>query len=430
MNIEMLSTAFSNIDLIYIGMLFLGVMAGIVIGALPGFTATMGVALFVPFTYGMETVYAFGFLISLYCSAVYAGSIPAILIKTPGTPAAIATINDGYPMAKSGKAGKALGIALYASVFGGIFSALILSFSAQLVATAALTFGPQEYFAIALLGLSMVIGMSQGNMLKGLISMSLGLLFVTIGQDVQMGFPRFTYGNINLYSGLQILPVMIGVFAISEVFISISDKSKKVTVKQDISGFAKSYKYLFKNMFLAIKCSALGTFLGALPGVGAVTASFLGYNEAKRTSKNNDKMGTGVPEGILAPEAANNAVTGGALIPLLSLGIPGDAVTAILLGALMVKGLRPGPELFNSHMDVVYGLFISMILANIVILIVSLIGTKYVAKVLEVPKYILNPLVLIFCICCYSIRCDWLFPKEIQVSSWTANFSFDTWVYD
>lgn len=405
MNIEVLLQVLGDIDAIYIGILFLGVISGIVIGALPGFTATMGVALFVPFTYSMGTNYAFAFLISLYCSAVYAGSIPAILIRTPGTPAAIATINDGYPMAQKGKAGKALGIAMYASVFGGIFSAIILTLTSKYVADAALKFGPQEYFAIAVLGLSMVIGMAEKSMIKGLISMALGLLLTVIGQDVQTGFPRFTYGNFNLFSGLQILPVMIGIFAISEVLASITKSSKPVCVKQDISGIFSSYKYIVKNFFLVIKCSAIGTFMGSLPGVGAVTASFLGYNEATRCSKNPKEMGTGRPEGIMAPEAANNAVTGGALIPLLSLGIPGDPVTAILLGALMIKGLRPGPELFQTDIDVVYGLFITMILANIVILLVSLIGIRFIARVLEVPNYILNPLVLMFCVVgSYALR--------------------------
>lgn len=395
---SIVTTILSNFDLFYFAMLFAGVAGGMVVGALPGFTATMGVAIFVPFTYKMPTNAAMAFLVGLYCSAVYSGSIPAILIRTPGTPAAIATIKDGYPMARKGAAGKALGIASYSSVIGGIISVILLALISGFLAKVSLKFGPQEYFALTLLGLSMVVGMSEGNMVKGCISMFLGLMITLPGLTVNTGFPRFVFGNMNLLSGFELLPIMIGVFALSEVLYGIREKEEKHPVKQNIEGIVGSVKYLKNHMFLILKTSVLGTFLGGLPGVGAVTAAFMGYNEAQRTSKHPELLGTGVEEGIIGPEAANNGVTGGAMIPLLSLGIPGDAVTAILLGALMVQGVRPGPDLFSKHIDVVYGIYSGMFLAYIAILVLSMVFIRLLVKVLEIPGKLLYPFIIIFCL--------------------------------
>lgn len=402
---EAFLTALGNINLTYILVLILGTIAGYVIGALPGFSATMGVALFVPFCYSMDTAPAFAFLIALYCSAVFAGSIPAILIRTPGTPAAICTIYDGYPMAKRGEAGKALGLACWASIIGGILSALILMVAAKFVADFAISFGHYEYFMLGVLGLSMVIGMSSDNLLKGLISMAIGLAVPLVGMDSMNGVARFTFNNVQLLSGFQQIPVLIGLFAISEIFIGFSADDRDQVSKQKITGLFSGFKDIAKNKLLLLKCSLIGTGLGALPGVGATTAAIMGYDQAKKGSKHPEEMGTGRPEGIIGPECANNAVTGGALIPLLALGIPGDPVTAILLGALMIKGLQPGPLLFQQAPDVVQGIYISVILSYIVIFLFSIVSIKVIARLLNVKTSILSAFVLVFCVIgCYATR--------------------------
>lgn len=390
--------ALTDINVAYVLALVLGAIAGYVVGALPGFSATMGVAIFVPFSYNMSANVAFAFLIALYCSAVFAGSIPAVLIRTPGTPAALCTIYDGYPMAKKGEAGKALGLSCLASVIGGIFSAIILIFSAELIAKFAISFGHYEYFMLGILGLTMVVGMSGDDMVKGLISMVIGLAVPLVGMDSMNGLARFTFGNVNLLSGLQIMPVMIGMFAISEVFISFSRDERDVIPQQKISKLFSGMKDILRNKLLLLKSSIAGTFLGALPGVGATTAAIIGYDMAKNGSSNPELMGTGQPEGVIGPECANNAVTGGALIPLLALGIPGDPVTAILLGALMVHGLQPGPLLFQNSPVIVKGIYISVILSYFVILLFSIVSIKLISKLLNFKSEILSAFVLIFCI--------------------------------
>lgn len=391
-------TALGSIDLAYILAVFAGTVAGYVIGALPGFSATMGVAIFVPFSYNMDANTAFAFLIALYCSAVFAGSIPAILIRTPGTPAAICTIHDGYPMAQKGQAGRALGLACWSSVFGGVFSAILLMFLANLIADFAISFGHYEYFMLGVLGLSMVIGMSSDNMMKGLISMAVGLVIPLVGMDSMNGMARFTFGRVELLSGLQQLPVMIGLFALSEVFIGFSAEERQAAKQQKIDGLFSGIPDMIRHKWLLVKTAVIGTFLGALPGVGATTAAIIGYDQAKKSTKEPEKMGTGQPEGIIGPECANNAVTGGALIPLLALGIPGDSVTAILLGALMIQGLQPGPILFQENPVVVQGIYISVFVSYIAIFIFSIFSIKPIARLLNIKSSILSAFVLVFCV--------------------------------
>lgn len=390
--------ALGQIDLAYILAIIAGTVAGYVIGALPGFSATMGVAIFVPFTYSMNSSTALAFLIALYCSAVFAGSIPAILIRTPGTPAAVCTIYDGYPMAKKGEAGRALGLACWASIFGGIFSAILLMLLAGFIAKFAISFGHYEYFMLGILGLSMVVGMSADNPVKGLISGAVGLLVPLVGLDPMSGTARFTFGSVSLLSGLQELPVMIGLFALSEVFMGFFADERDTMPQQKITGLFSGLKDMLKNKWLLVKSAIAGTFLGALPGVGSTTAAIVGYDFAKKGSKEPEKMGTGQPEGIIGPECANNAVTGGALIPLLALGIPGDPVTAILLGALMIQGLQPGPLLFQQDLVVVRGIYISVILSYIAIFIFSIFSIKLIARLLNIKTSILSAFVLVFCV--------------------------------
>lgn len=397
--------ALGSIDGMYLVALVVGTIAGYVIGALPGFSATMGVALFVPFSYSMQTADAFAFLIALYCSAVFAGSIPAILIRTPGTPAAICTIYDGYPMAKRGEAGRALGLACWASIVGGIISAIILICAAGFIADFAISFGHFEYFMLGILGLSMVIGMSSDDMVKGLISTVIGLAIPLVGMDSMNGMARFTFGNVQLLSGFQQIPVLIGLFAISEIFIGFSSNDRDAVPSQKISNLFSGLKDMARNKWLLFKSAIIGTCLGALPGVGATTAAIIGYDQAKNSSKHPELMGTGQPEGIIGPECANNAVTGGALIPLLALGIPGDPVTAILLGALMIHGLQPGPLLFAQNPVVVKGIYISVILSYVVIFLFSLFSIKLIARLLNVKTSILSAFVLVFCVVgCYATR--------------------------
>ena len=375
---------------------------GIVFGAIPGMTATMGVAIFLPFTFSMDPVTSFALLLGIYCGGTYGGSITAILIKTPGSPASAATVLDGYPLAQQGKALEALSAATIVSAIGGLFSCAILILVAPQLANVALKFGPPEYFAVGLFGISVVTTLSSDNLIKGLISACIGLGIATIGMDPIAGTTRFTFGNMNLMGGIYFVAALIGLFAVSEALSKLEtsrdDIAKfKASEKNDLHGHFVKFTVLRKNIFNLIRSSVIGTFIGIIPGTGSGVASWLSYNEAKRVSKNKDKFGNGAIEGVIASEAANNGVTGGTLVPLLCLGIPGDVVTAVLLGALMIQGLSPGPSLFTDRPDVINGIYVMLIIANIFMLILGLVGVKWFVKVLNVPSNILMPLVLVMC---------------------------------
>ena len=378
--------------------LVIGVLLGIAIGSLPGLTSTMGVALLLPLTFGMDAVTGLLLLIGVYFGSVYGGSITAILINTPGTPASAATVIDGYPLAQRGMAQKALTVAILSCTIGGIISILVLIFVAPHVAEFALRFSAPESFALALFGLSIVSSISGSTLTKGLMAGTLGLLIATIGMDPIGGFPRFTFGSTDLTTGINFIPVMIGLFAASEAFKSMEDifsiDAIKVTVNK-----AKLKWIEFKGVIgTLLRSSGIGTFLGMIPGAGADIAAFVAYNEAKRFAKDKTEFGKGDLRGVAAPEAAGNSVTGGAMIPLLTLGIPGDAVTAVLLGALMVQGLQPGPMLFETNGPMVYTLFIGMLLANIIMLIFGLAAIRLFIKVLYIPKAVLTPIIIVLCI--------------------------------
>lgn len=372
-----------------------GIIGGITIGALPGLTATMGVALVLPVTFGMDPVPGILLLLGVYFGSVYGGSITAILINTPGTPASAATAIDGYAMSKKGEAHKALTVATLSSSIGGIVSVIVLILIAPQLATFALRFGAPETFALAVFGISIISSIGGKSQIKGLISGLLGLLIATIGLDPIAGFPRFTFNNMNLVNGINLIPVMIGLFAASEAFRSMEDIFSKQNLDIKVERIKLSW-IEFKSIIITILRSAgIGTFIGMIPGAGADIASFVAYNETVRFSKDKDKFGKGTIKGVSAPEAANNGVTGGAMIPLLTLGIPGDAVTAVLLGALMVQGLQPGPLLFQNNGPIVYTLFVGMLFANMLILVIGLLGVKYFTKILLIPKTILSPLILV-----------------------------------
>lgn len=375
-----------------------GVLAGITIGALPGLTATMGVALLTPLSFSMPATTGLVMLCGIYCGAIYGGSISAILIRTPGTPAAAATVFDGHALALKGQAGKALGMSAIASFCGGMFSALALAFVSPQLARIALSFGPPEYFAMGLFGLSIVSSISGNQVIKGLIAAGFGLLLSMVGLDLVTGYPRFAFDIPDLLNGVSFIPVLIGLFAVAEVFVAAEATIENAKIDVKVAGLLPSLAEIRGCWKTIFKGSVIGTMVGIIPAAGGDIAAFVSYGEAKRSAPDGDKFGTGVLNGVAAPESANNGVTGGALIPLLTLGIPGDAVTAIFLGALMLQGLRPGPLLFTDHADVVYAVFAGMIIANIIMLFFGLVGIKFFSRVITIPKPILTPIVFILCV--------------------------------
>ncbi|WP_293663266.1 tripartite tricarboxylate transporter permease [uncultured Phascolarctobacterium sp.] len=377
----------------------LGTLIGIVFGAAPGLTATTAVALFTPITFYMPLNISLSFLMGMYCGGFYAGSIPAILINTPGAPGNAATVMDGYPMAKNGQAGRALSVSVTSSYIGGTLSAFALLIFAPIIAKIALKFGAPEYFAVAVLGLVCIAGVSGRSIVKGIAGATIGMFLSTIGMDPIDGLPRFTLDSVYLMGGIALIPALVGLFAITEVLSKVDkmdDENNKVITQ--ISGIMPHFSEYWHNKWLILKSSIIGILVGAVPGTGPTIASWMAYNEAKRSAKDPEKYGTGIPEGVMATEASNNAVTGGALIPLLTLGVPGDTVTAVLLGALMIQGLTPGPMLLTEHYDLVAFLLWILIFANIVMLLMGLLSSKFAPYILKIPVKILMPIVCVLCI--------------------------------
>ncbi|MCZ9150202.1 tripartite tricarboxylate transporter permease [Escherichia albertii] len=348
-----------------------GVMLGIVIGALPGLTATMGVAILLPLTYGMEPVSGLLMICGVFFGGVYGGSITAILLKIPGTPAAAATAIDGYELTKQGKAGLALSAATFSSFSGGTLSIIVLMFLSPVLASWALKFSASESFALATFGLSIIASISGESLIKGLIAGVGGLLIATIGLDPMGGFPRFTGGFVELMN-VPFIPVMIGLFAASEAFRSMEQN-------QQIRQGAK-------------------VAIGMIPGAGADIAAFVAYNETRRFSNTPENFGKGEIKAVASCEAGANGCTGGALLPMLTLGIPGDAVTAIMLGALTLQGMQPGPLMFTDHGDMVYTLFVGMIFCYFMLLVLGLLSLKVIGNVVKIPGNILTPMILALCV--------------------------------
>ncbi|MBV1756692.1 MAG: tripartite tricarboxylate transporter permease [Dethiosulfatibacter sp.] len=373
---------------------FFGVLMGMLFGALPGINASMGVALLLPLTYGMTPIAGLTMLLGIYCGAIYGGSITAILINTPGTTAAACTTFDGHKLAQQGKAGKALGMATISSYIGGTFSVIVLIVLAPVLAKVALKFGPPEYFALAVFGLSIITSLAGDSFIKAIMSGVFGLMIATVGMDMMNGTPRYTFNQVALLDGFSFIPVLIGLFAVSQVLINV-ETSRNLSMKDTkILGLLPSFKELKSVGPTIARSSIIGTFVGILPGAGATISSFICYNEAKRWSKHPEEFGNGSLEGVAAPEAGNNAATGGAMVPLLSLGIPGSETTAILLGAFMIQGISPGPLLFRDNIHVAYGIFAGLLLANLAFLIIGLFGVKLIVKILQIPERILMPLII------------------------------------
>ncbi|MBS3977855.1 MAG: tripartite tricarboxylate transporter permease [Syntrophomonadaceae bacterium] len=377
----------------------LGVVGGIIIGALPGMTASMGIILLLPLTYYLDPSTALIMLAGMYCGSMYGGSISAILIRTPGTPSAAATLLDGYPLTEQGQAGKAIGIAALGSFAGGLFSVFCLILLAPQLAKVALKFMPADYFMLAIFGLTIMASTSGNNLIKGLISGWFGLLVATVGIDGIAGMARFTFGIPELMGGFTLVAVLIGVFAVSQVLWEVESKKKPgEIVQQELRNTIPTIPEI-KGVVLALIIGAIiGVFIGIIPGTGGAIACFLAYNETRRWSKNKEKFGRGSYEGIAAPEAANNATTGGALVPMLSLGVPGDVVTAVMLGALMLIGIKPGPMLFVDQPHVVYALFAGLIVIQFTMLFVALFSTRIFPYILKVPYNILMPVVMVLCV--------------------------------
>jgi putative tricarboxylic transport membrane protein len=387
---------------------FVGVVLGLFVGATPGLTISLGMVLLLPLTFALGPVTSISLLLGLYAAGMTGGSISAILLDIPGTPSASATGIDGHQMAKQGKSGKAMGTAVIASFFGGIFSLVCLVLVAPQIAKIALGFGAPELFSLVFLGITLICSFAQKSIIKGLISGIFGLIVMTVGMDPMMGTPRFTFDILQLQAGISFLPAMIGLFAISQVIESIGGNKNEITeasYNEKISGLLpslKEIKGLLKTMLLG---SSLGTGIGAIPGAGGPIAVFLSYDYAKKISKTPENFGKGCLEGIAAPESANNSVAGGALIPVLTLGIPGDPITAILLGALMIQGLVPGPLLFAEHGQFVYSVFWAFLVANCMNLVVILLSIKLWVRLLKMPRNVLLPIITLLCIIgSYALR--------------------------
>ena len=372
----------------------LGVALGIVFGALPGLTAVMGVALLIPLTFGLPPVVAFSSLLGMYCGAIYAGSITAILVSTPGTAAAAATMLEGPRLTARGESLRALEMTTVASFVGGVFSCFILAGVAPQLARFALNFSAPEYF-----GLTIVATLSEGALLKGCIAACLGLLIAMVGMDPLTGNLRLTFDSANLINGVSLIPALVGLYALSQVFLTCEDvfRGKRLSAV-NISRKGISLAEIWANRSALLRGSLIGTFIGIVPATGSGTASFAAYSEAKRNSRHPEAFGNGAIEGLAATESANNAVTGGALIPLLTLGIPGDVVTAVILGALMIQGMTPGPLLFQEQGALVYSIFISLLLANVFMLVLGMASVRGFSKIVSIPGGILMPLVTTLCV--------------------------------
>ncbi len=381
-----------------------GVIIGIVFGAIPGLSATMAVALFLPITYGLDDVTGIVLLVSLYIGGISGGLISAILTRIPGTPSAVATCFDGYPLTVKGEGPKALGVGIVSSFIGMIISTIVLIFLAPWLAKIAIKFGAYEYFSVAVFSLTMMASLAGKSLAKGLISGFMGCAFATVGLDSIGSVSRYTFGNVQIASGFNILPVLIGLFAISEILITAetAKHAKKIEIiKVDIKkikGFGFSWKEFIEQKWNMLISALCGTGIGILPGIGGGVANVLTYGVIKNRSKYPEKFGTGVIDGIVASETSNNAAIGGALVPLLALGIPGDTVTAMLLGGLTIKGITPGPLMFTQNIDIVYAIFLTMIIGSIAMLLIEFYGLRWFAALLNVPKYYLLPGIFIFCV--------------------------------
>jgi putative tricarboxylic transport membrane protein len=397
----MLLSAFAEVFTpVTVSLIFGGVVLGIIFGAIPGMSATMAVALCLPISFGLSPVQGISLLLGLYIGGISGGLISAILINIPGTPSSIATCFDGSPMAKRGEAGRALGIGILYSFLGGLVSFLALIFLSPPIARFSLKFSPYEYFAVTVFSLTMIASLSEGSLIKGLLSGAAGLSLALFGVAPVDSYKRFTFGMYQLELGFGLLSVLIGFYAISEILETAGNKSVKAeaTVDFSLKGFGITMKEFVQQIGNFLRSSLIGIGIGILPGIGGGTSNIIAYVTAKSQSKYPEKFGAGIIDGLIASETANNATIGGALIPLLTLGIPGDTVTAMLLGGLMIHGITPGPMLFATNGDLIYAIFVALMFANIIMLIVEFFGIRVFVRLLQIPKNILLPVIVCLCV--------------------------------
>lgn len=377
-----------------------GTLLGLVFGSLPGLTATMGIALLLPLTFGMEPVTGIGMLLGVYCGAISGGSIPAALLNIPGTPSSVATTLDAFPMARNGEPGRALGLCIVSSFIGGLISVAVFAFMSPIVADVALKFSAIEYFALGLFGLTIIASVSGDSIIKGLVAGLIGVLISLIGIDSLTGMVRLTAGIPELIGGVDFMPALIGLFALSQIIrdVTSDDATLNAEKKVRISNAYPRVRETLSKWKVWLSSSLIGSIVGAIPGAGGSIASFLAYDQAKRMSKTPEKFGKGTPEGVVACESANNGMTGGALIPMMTLGIPGDASAAILMGGLLIQGLQPGPMLFQEQSNIAYGIIIAFLIANIFMFSFQSIGIKLFVRVLQIPRSYLMPFIMVMCI--------------------------------
>ncbi len=401
------------LDPAVLGFLMIGILAGLIVGSIPGLNDNIAFAIFIPLSFSLSSTYALALMVGLYCSCAVGGSIPAIMVKVPGTASSVLTAIDGHAMARSGKAGQALGIAITSSVFGGVSSALVLLLFAPPMAAFALRFGYVENFSLGLLGMASVLGLLGGSMIKGLISAVLGLLVATVGFSQQTGLPRFTLGIDSLYEGVPFVPLLVGLFGVTAVLDLaeelIRDRRKGATPRQMpriTDSLMLDWRMTKRLLPTWLQCSAIGNVIGIIPGAGMLMAIYMGYERISHRYKRlfagkpgEPEWGEGAPEGIAAPEAANNAVVASSMVPLLSLGIPGNSVSALFIGALMIQGMVPGPLLFIDHPDIAWMIIVAFLVANVLMWPVSYALVRTISGlVFRMPKAVLVPTISLLCL--------------------------------
>lgn len=397
-------------------LVILGVTLGIFVGAVPGLTATLAIALLLPFTFGMPAVEAVVLMTGIFVGGIFGGSIAAIMLRVPGAPASTMTMLDGHEMLKQGRPEVALGLATVSSVFGGLVGGLVLILFAPQLARFSLEFQSPEIFALVVMALVAVAAVSQESLVKGLIGTVIGLMISTVGLDLA-GAPRYTFNVFSLYTGIPLIPFVIGLFALAEVLRRLEEPRRPQPNVPWVSmrrAFAFWPEFRKVGWRLPLKSSAIGAAIGALPGAGAAMAAFMAYAEAKRSSRHPEKFGTGIPEGVIAPESANNAMTGGAFIPMLAFGIPGDSVTAVILGALVIQGIVPGPQLFASAGELVLPLMVGYMLAYVVLLALGLFLLPWFARVAVIDHAVLFPLIAVISVVAAFVSERTLFAMSVM----------------
>jgi putative tricarboxylic transport membrane protein len=386
----------------YLVPLFVGTLIGVIGGALPGITITMTVIVVLPFTFGLEPLQGLACMIGVYVGGETGGLITSCLLGIPGKPSAVATTFDGFPMARKGEPGRALWIGIWASIFGGLLGAIVLVAATGPLAQLALQFGPWEYFALFILALSMVAGLAESSLIKGLLSGALGCVVTILGNDPVMGQPRLTLGIGWLEGGVPFLPVLIGVFAFAQIMSDVERFTRNIealnTAVNLVVSHTKVLGEILSRPFLLLWSTFIGLVIGVLPAIGGSAANMLAYDQAKKFSGRPEKFGSGIPEGIIASEASNNANVAGSLVTIMAFGIPGDAVTAVMLGALTIHGIQSGPLFISQNAPLAYGMFAAYILAHPLVLILLFVGVRWVLRIVIVPKSILFPVVLVLCV--------------------------------